>query len=105
MSNGDGIVQTNQPFSMKENKKKSESYEQPLIMMEENASFVPVFSFFLQWKRTKREKASTLRTNAASLLPNQRAATRRPSDFCYEQRRRRRLIVLGRGIGYKIISS
>lgn len=34
-------------------------------------------------RRTKEEKASTLRTNAASRPPNQRAAGGRPRDFCY----------------------
>lgn len=84
MSNSDGIMQTNQPFSLKRQKKKRESHEQSINNDEREKRLLCLFSlFFLQWKRTKREKASTLRTNAARLLPNQRDATGRPSDFCY----------------------
>jgi hypothetical protein len=86
MSNSDGIVQTNQPFSLKRKKKKSKSYEQFINNGEREMRLLCLFSLFfsnLQWKRTKREEAWTLRTNAAWLLPNQRAGPGRPSDFCY----------------------
>ena len=46
MSNSDGIAQTNQPFSLKRKKKKSESYEQSINNDEREMRLLCLFSLF-----------------------------------------------------------
>lgn len=79
MSNGEGVVQTNQPLSMKEKEKKSESYEQPINNDGRKCVFCACFLFFSPMEEDQKGKSVDI-THKCRIAPAQSARCYTPPE-------------------------